>query len=349
MVALMSRHSSLPVNTFSVGFHEAQFDETAYARDVARRFGANHNEWRMRPEDVIRLLPETIHYRDAPMTEPTDVAMFVLARQAAQSVKMVLTGEGADEFLAGYPKYKFEPWVRPYQRLIPAWLHDHGVRPLAHGLPAAFYRVTTVADCFGLRDDRERLPRWFGSLNYAERDALASPALPRRAVSSYPFAPGGDVDALRRCLYFDQTSWLPDNLLERGDRMTMAASIEARMPFMDQELAAFAASLPRTDRIRGNTQKWLLRQAMQPILPADILTRRKIGFRVPVSLWFRSTLREYVRDHLLGPNAHIKALCRPEMLEQKLAEHEKGRANHEKLIWGLLNLELFQKEYGLGL
>jgi asparagine synthase (glutamine-hydrolysing) len=348
VVALMSRHSHLPVTTFSVGFKEAAFDETSYARIVAQKFKTDHHEWRMEADDVIKLLPQAIRFRDAPVAEPTDVAVMVLSGVARQSVKMVLTGEGSDEILGGYPKHKVEPWVALYQSLMPALIHDKIIEPLIDALPARFYRARTAAHSFGLRDARERLPRWFGSLSLAERDALVAPGITPRKISDFAFAASGDVSALRRCLVFDQTSWLPDNLLERGDRMTMAGSIEARMPFMDHELAAFMSALPDNFRIRGGVQKWILREAMREILPPEILGRRKIGFRVPVSLWFRTTLKDYVYDALLGASSRTRDFYRREALQIILDQHAKGRVNHEKLIWSLLSFELFQKEYKLG-
>jgi asparagine synthase (glutamine-hydrolysing) len=148
-------------------------------------------------------------------------------------------------------------------------------------------------------------------------------------------------------LYFDQTSWLSDNLLERGDRKTMAASIEARMPFMDTKLAAFVSLHNDSCRIRFGEDKWLLREAMAPILPTDILTRAKVGFRVPVNLWFRGVLQSYVRDLLLGPGSLTRGYYRPDALGRVLDEHTAGRTNHEKLIWSLMNLELFQRRYRL--
>jgi asparagine synthase (glutamine-hydrolysing) len=347
IVALMSRHSNLPINTFSVGFKEAAFDETSYAQIIAQKFKTNHHEWRMQADDVINLLPEAIAFRDAPVAEPTDVAIMVLSRLAAQSVKMVLTGEGSDEILAGYPKHKYEPLAALYQKLVPSFVHYKWIEPLFDSLPGKFYRYRTLVHAFGLRDARERLPRWFGSLDSAERDALVAPGIAARKISGFAFA-ADDVAALRRCLYFDQTSWLPDNLLERGDRMTMAASIEARMPFMDHELAGFMTSLPDNFRIRGGVQKWILRQAMRDILPPEILARHKVGFRVPVSLWFRTTLKDYVRENLLGASSRSRTFYRPEKLQQILDQHASGRVNHEKLIWALLSFELFQKRYGLG-
>jgi asparagine synthase (glutamine-hydrolysing) len=347
IVALMSRHSNLPINTFSVGFKEAAFDETAYADVIAKRFKTHHHEWQMEADDVIKLLPEAIGFRDAPVAEPTDVAIMVLSRVASQSVKMVLTGEGSDEILAGYPKHRYEPLAALYQKIVPPFVHDKMIEPLLDALPARFYRARTLAHSFGLRDAHERLPRWFGALSVRERDDLVAEDIVPRPVSEFAFAVTPDLSALRRCLYFDQTSWLPDNLLERGDRMTMAASIEARMPFMDHKLAELMTTLPDAFRIHNGSQKWILREAMREVLPADILGRRKVGFRVPVSVWFRTTLKDYVHDNLLGTSSRSCAFYRRDALQHILDQHSSGRVNHEKLIWALLSFELFQKEYGL--
>ena len=347
IVALMSRHSQLPINTFSVGFKEAAFDETHYARMIAERFRTNHTEWRMQADDVIKLLPQAIRFRDAPVAEPTDMAVMVLSGVARQSVKMVLTGEGSDEILAGYPKHRYEPWAAMYQKVVPDWAHRALVQPLIDALPARFYRARTLAHSFGLRDPHERYPRWFGAIGRAERDAMVASGLSPRTVDGFAFAAMKDVSALRHCQYFDQTSWLPDNLLERGDRMTMAASIEARMPFMDHELAALVSSLPDSCRIQKGVQKWILRAAMRDVLPPEILGRRKVGFRVPVSVWFQSTLKDYVHDHLLGADSRTRALYQREKIEKLLGEHSSGRMNHEKTIWMLLSFELFQREYNL--
>ncbi len=171
--------------------------------------------------------------------------------------------------------------------------------------------------------------------------------VPVRAPDPRPFLSSARRSALQRMLYFDQSSWLPDNLLERGDRITMANSIEARMPFMDTELAALAARLPDRWRIRGFTQKYVLRRAMGDILPKEILRRPKVGFRVPVGEWFRGPMRDFVRDHLTGPGALAGELFKRREVEVVLAEHEDGRQNHERLLWTLVNLELFQKQFRL--
>lgn len=348
IVALMTRHSDQPINTYSIGFDEVGFDESAYAKTVAQKFGTHHFETRLTAEDIIRTLPTAIRFQDAPLAEPTDVALLVLSRHAAQSVKMVLSGEGADEILAGYPKHQIEPWVDVYQAVIPQSLHDHVLRPLIDALPAGFYRQRLLAHILSLREVDKRLPRWFGALDHCERDALLAIDLPPRTVGPFAFTTDRTVSSLRRCLAFDQLSWLPDNLLERGDRMTMAASVESRMPFMDHELAMLVSTLPDAIRLQGGQQKWILRQAMRDILPAAILNRRKVGFRVPVSRWLQAGLKDYVHDHLLGLSSRTRTLYQRPVLEKILHQHQSGQLNHEKLIWMLLSFELFQKEYGLG-
>ena len=188
--------------------------------------------------------------------------------------------------------------------------------------------------------------RWFGAMSPQEVSALlaARSDTPRRG-SKVPFdiAPGNSP--LRSIMYFDQTSWLPDNLLERGDRMTMAASIEARMPFMDHELAALISSLPDEWRIRGRTSKFVLREAMRRMLPESILERPKVGFRVPVNEWFRTSMKDYLLDHLTGADSRTRDWYHRATLDRTLAEHIEGRQNHEKLLWAMLNLEIWHRQY----
>lgn len=348
IVALMSRHSNQPVKTFSVGYAEApRYNEVSYARMVAEQFGTDHDELTIAAEDMMDWLPRLIRFRDAPVSEPADIPIYLLAKEASRSVKMVLTGEGSDEFLGGYPKHRFEPLVSTYQRLVPGGVHRRLVAPMISALPYRFRRVKTLAASAGLRDPRERMPRWFGALALHERSDLTALPETARAQEERPFTVVAGQTSLRRILHFDQTSWLPDNLLERGDRMTMAASIEARMPFMDHELAEFVARLPDRYRIQAGEQKWVLRRAMEKVLPAPILNRPKVGFRVPVNEWFRGKMRSYVRDLLTGPDSLTRDYYHAVELDRILDDHACGRQNYEKLIWTLVALELFQREYRL--
>ena len=347
VVAMMSRHSPHPVKTFSVGFAESAYSELAYARAIATQFRTDHHELQVSQEHLMEHLPALVRYRDAPVAEPSDIPIYLLAREARRTVKMVLTGEGADEFLGGYPKHVFERYVGTYQR-VPKAVRRGLIEPLCLSLPYRFRRAKTAVANLGLADRRERMPRWFGALSGAERCRLTRLHAPRVNPKSSPsFDSCRGNSALRGILYFDQTSWLPDNLLERGDRMTMAASLEARMPFMDHQLAAFVSGLPDEWRVRGLTTKRILREAMRRVLPAEILDRPKIGFRVPVNEWFRGSMRGYLTDHLLGAQSRTRDYYRPQALRAYLDEHTSGRQNHEKLLWCLLSLEVWHRELGL--
>ncbi|HET9471930.1 MAG TPA: asparagine synthase (glutamine-hydrolyzing), partial [Usitatibacter sp.] len=279
IVALMTRHNS-KVKTFSVGFGEGGYSELAYANVVAKHFGTQHHELIVGFDDIVENLPKLVGYRDAPVSEPSDIPIYLLAKEASKSVKMVLTGEGSDEILGGYPKHVFERFAQGWQ-LLPGYVRHSLIAPLTQSLPYGFRRAKTAVTNLNIEDWRERYVRWFGALDHRERDKLSVLRMNGNIVDTNvpPFDASPDSTMLRRILYFDQTSWLPDNLLERGDRMTMAASIESRVPFLDHELAAFVSRLPDRCRVNGFTTKWVLRRAAASLIPKAILERPKVGFR----------------------------------------------------------------------
>jgi len=344
IVALMSRHNP-NVMTFSVGFREGAYSELPHAAVVARHCGTRHHELLVSSADIMDQLPMLVGMRDAPVSEPSDVAIHILAREASRSVKMVLTGEGSDELLGGYPKHVVERSARGFQALPRALRHGL-LAPLVRALPYRFRRVKTALANLNIEDWRERQVRWFGALDRNERDALIRLApQPRTEDGTPPFDGDAAASSLRRILYFDQTSWLPDNLLERADRMTMAASIESRVPFLDHKLVEYVSTLPDRYRVRGLTGKWILRAAARSLLPKHILTRPKVGFRVPVNDWFRGPLRGYLCDHLRGPGSLTREYFDGKTLDGLMDEHFAGRQNHEKLLWALLNLEIWHRRY----
>lgn len=342
VVALMARRTGRPVSTYSIGFVEGQYSELPHANLVARQLACDHHPILFSTKELIDGLSDATRFRDAPVSEPADVPILLLSRMAVKTLKVVLTGEGSDEILAGYPKHAYDRYAALYQALVPGSVHDAVVEPVLLALPYSFRRIKTLAASFGERDFTQRMIRWFGALSAVEQAELTD--VPRPTFQ----APYDDPrnSALRRILAFDQTVWLPDNLLERGDRMTMGASLEARMPFLDHDLAAFAASLPNRCRLHGLTGKWLLRRLAEKILPRSIIERPKSGFRMPVNEWFRNEMRPFLTD-VLGPGATTRCFYRPGRLDAVLDAHLSGKQNHEKLVWQMLVLELFQREYRL--
>ena len=344
IVALMTRHCPR-VSTFSVGFGEDKYSELAYAAQVAQQFNTTHHELTVSYRDVVEQLPKLVGFRDAPVSEPSDIAIYLLACEASRSVKMVLTGEGSDEILGGYPKHVFEGYAGTYQRL-PRGLRNGLIAPLVQALPYRFRRAKTAITNLNIEDWQERYVRWFGALSHSERSGLSSLRMDDVPTpDAPPFDGDPGISSLRRILYFDQTSWLPDNLLERGDRMSMAASIEARVPFLDHKLAEFVSTLPDDCRVRGSRTKWILREAGKQIIPASILGRPKVGFRVPVNEWFRGDMRDFLLDHLQSEASLTRAYFDQGALYRMLADHLDGRQNHEKLLWSLLNLEIWHRQY----
>ena len=230
--------------------------------------------------------------------------------------------------------------------MVPTILRENFIEPIIKALPYRFRRWKTAIQAMGITDPNERMARWFGALTNSERNNLLAlqNVSGTQAESLYVQNPNNN-NTLRNILCFDQISWLPDNLLERGDRMTMAASLEARMPFMDHILFEFVSSLPNNMRIRGRSTKWLLRKSIKQLLPDQILHRPKVGFRVPVNEWFQGPMKDYLYDHLTGHSSHTNHYYKKKFLERILQEHSTGRQNHEKLLWTLLNLEIWHREY----
>lgn len=342
IVALMRRHlKGGELKTFSVGFGYADYDELDYAREVAALYETNHTEVVVQAKDIPELLPTLTQIRGAPIAEPSDVALFLLAKEANKSVKMVLTGEGADELLGGYPKHWAEPYSLTYQRLIPNWLRTGLIDPMIQGLPYSFRRLKTLAKSMSIENPEDRYPRWFGGLSQTEADTLIAYHLNEQSRGHPKLFTHEQPSPLRQLLFFDQVSWLPDNILERGDRMTMAASIEARMPFMDHRLYEFVSQLPDGWRVKGKTGKWILRKLMEGRLPDRILHRPKVGFRVPIDKWFLSELEEWVEDLLLGKNANTRQWSNIDQVSRILKEHIEKKQNNEKVLWTLVSIEIF--------
>ncbi|MBV9189897.1 MAG: asparagine synthase C-terminal domain-containing protein [Betaproteobacteria bacterium] len=344
IVALMTRYSP-KVKTFSVGFAGDRHTELSHAALVAREFGTEHHEMVVTPRDFMDNLPALVAARDAPVSEPSDIAIFMLAREARRTVKMVLTGEGSDEILGGYRKHVAECLAWMYWTL-PRSLRQMAA-PLVQALPFRFRNLKIAMASLNCEDWHERYVRWFGALDFHQRRQLSRLRVHEHEARDDlpPFDAHPDAGPLRRILYFDQTSWLPDNLLERGDRMTMAASIEARVPFLDHKLAEFASSLPDHWRVDELRRKRVLREVAWSLLPREIPERKKVGFTVPVTDWFTGGLRDYLYDHLRSSDSLTRAYYDSAVLDRVLDEHTQGVQTHDKLLWTLLTLEIWHRQY----
>ncbi|HET7842421.1 MAG TPA: asparagine synthase (glutamine-hydrolyzing), partial [Terriglobia bacterium] len=349
VVALMSgllKGTGQPVRTFSVGFEEARYNELPYAGRVARAFATEHHELIVGPSDLADELTRLIAFRDEPVAEPTDIALYKISQLAAKSVKVVLAGEGGDELFAGYPKYAADRLAG-----VVSALPQEVTQTIARWLPYRQRRAKLALEALSIRDEAERSTTWFASFSRQEREALFSRdflaqvdvAHPARVFEHY-LEKARDRSPLKRMLYADLKVWLPDNLLLRGDQMTMAASIEERVPFLDHKLVELAARIPGRLLARNFRTKLLLRQALRKYLPPEILHLRKIGFTVPVGLWFRKQLKSLVADLVLSPEARARGYFSAPAMEQLVREHFDGVRDRQKQLWTIVNFELWCRE-----
>ena len=343
VVALMAELGARPLRTFSVGFDESQFSELPFARVVANRYSTEHHELVVKPEHLRDELPRLVAFRGEPVAEPADVPLYLISRLAAQSVKVVLAGEGGDELFAGYPKYAADRLAG----LVSA-LPQGVTRALIRWLPYRQRRVKIALEALSIRDEAERSTTWFASFSREERESLFAPEFlaqvdpshPARVFESY-FEKVRDRSPLKRMLYADLKVWLPDNLLLRGDLMTMAASIEERVPFLDHRFVEMAARLPTRLLTRGFQTKALLKHALRPYVPKEVLYRRKVGFALPIGDWFRKSLKPLIADLVLAPEAKARGYFNVANMERFVREHFDGVRDRQKQLWALLNFELW--------
>ena len=345
IVALMSELGHRPLRTYSVGFSDPSYDESPYAQRVAERYGTEHQVITVGPENLRQNLPRLVALRHEPIAEPTDIPLFLLAQLASEQVKVVLAGEGGDELFAGYPKYVAERW-RGWSSIVPASL----LRFVSCFLPYSQRRLKLALQALALTDNAERAVSWFSSFSLEERRSLFSkdflkevdPQHPARTVGKY-LNRHAHWSPLKRLLYADLKVWLPDNLLLRGDHMTMAASLEERVPFLDHELVEQVWRIPSRLLISGFKPKALLKGAISSYLPRDLLHRPKVGFRVPVGPWFRNELKDLLTDLVSDSNSRMQGIFKQKTVETLVQEHLKGIRDHQKQLWALLNFVLWQK------
>lgn len=342
IVALMAEVAGTRVDTFSAGFGDARFDELPHARRVSGLFGTRHTEVVVEPADFERLWPALTWHRDAPLSQPADVALHLLASAARQRVKVVLSGEGSDELFGGYPKHRAARWADIAGR-VPAAVRAPVLDVAQRRLPARANRLRIAARALAETGADDRTAGWFAPFTTDERRRLLG------ETAAVPAAPAlwaaGRGGPLRRMLYADCHQWLADNLLERGDRMSMAASLELRPPFLDHRLVQLAFALPDRMKVWHGTGKWVVREVARRHLPDEIVDRRKVGFRVPLDVWFRGELRPMAADLLSAPSSFVGDVLDRGAVQALLASHDHGRTNEEARIWTLLSLEVWHRRF----
>jgi len=355
IVAVMSRLLTQPVKTFSIGFEDADYNELPYARMVARQCNTEHTEFTVKP-DALSILPKLIRQYDEPFADPSSIPTYYVAQLTRQHVTVALNGDGGDESFAGYERYVANRLAAWYAKM-PRLLRDEIIKKAVNLFPYREYRwsVSRRLKRFinGFAEEpARRYVNWLCYFSNEMKEQLYSPGFMDsvRGVDSIDLTAAvyrqADADnQLERTLYTDVNLYLPYDLLVKADIACMAHSLEARSPFLDHRLMEFAAALPPGLKLHGMQTKYILKKAFAPLLPREILFRKKMGFGVPLHRWFRQELKQVAYDVLLDPRTIARGYFRPEEVRRLLDEHAGLQADHSYRIWALFWLELWHRMF----
>jgi len=356
VAALMTKIRRSPVETFSVGYSEHAYSELPYARTVAKHLNSIHHEVMVSRQDFFEALPHLIWHEDEPIVWPSSVALYFVARLARQRVTVVLTGEGADETLGGYTRYAFTrrnaAFDSVYRGVVPSALRTRIRKSISS---SSLINVTVrrkLSHTFLALDGESwsslYFDNFFSAFNASEQRQLLSEGLAdefssgvayRRALDYFEHSSG---DMLQRLLYTDIKTYLVE-LLMKQDNMSMAASIESRVPFLDHSLVEFAVNMPAKFQLQGLAGKHILKKAVEDLLPHSIVYRKKLGFPTPWSGWLAGPQLDIIESTLLEPRSTDRGLFKRDVVERLFREHRARYRDNYDRIWRLLNLELWQR------
>jgi asparagine synthase (glutamine-hydrolysing) len=355
VAALAVGASSETVKTFSISFAESSFDESAYARAVAKFLSTDHHEERLSVDLAANLVGEIGSWMDEPLSDPSLVPTYLLSRFTRKHVTVALGGDGGDELFAGYPMYLGHKLAGIYDK-FPRLLRRALIEPMVRLLPV---KTKNLSFDYKARrfvagasfDEVARHHIWFGSFMPQEHELLLTTEVQRATDADIYRAARGMLDecdadnTIERMQNLDTRLYLAEDILTKVDRASMAVSLEVRAPFLDPRVAEFAASLPASYKLRGRTTKYILKKAVAPLLPKFVTRRGKKGFGVPVAEWIKTSLRPLARDMLSPERVRRSGLFNPAYVARLLDEHERGVANHRKPLWTLLMFELWQESF----
>ena len=355
VAALTKRIRQAPVETFSVGYEEAAFSELQYAKEVAAHIGTQHHEVRVSRKEFFDALPNLIWHEDEPIVWPSSVALYFVARLARERVTVVLTGEGSDETLAGYGRYARTLWNTRadgvYRGITPAFFRRQVRQAIQSQLLGAKLQRRLEHTFLGRDGDRWEsmyFDNFYSAFPGEEQQQLLTPEALRAAGDPYASAMGvwqnASGDLLHKLLYTDMKTYLVE-LLMKQDQMSMAASNESRVPFLDHVLVEQAMRIPAKYLINGLSGKMVLKRALEDILPHDILYRKKMGFPTPWSQWLQGDQLNEVEQMLTSDRSLARGLFTADGLRRIFAEHRKQQRDHTDRIWRLMNLEMWHRVF----
>ncbi|MEP6573600.1 MAG: asparagine synthase (glutamine-hydrolyzing), partial [Gemmatimonadota bacterium] len=352
IVALMQAESRRPVQTFTIGFHEARFDEAPQARAVADHLGTSHTELYITPQDSLAVIPRLPSLFDEPFADPSQVPTFLVAQLARTKVTVSLSGDGGDELFGGYDRYLLSDRLWRRLQSIPSMTRA----PLARGLRSVsargWDRMLGLVGSGGAGDrfSGERVHKFAGLLEVGSREALylrmlshwpdpgriACGARESRTILSDAAEWPKIDDFVSQMMYLDLVTYLPDDILVKVDRASMGVSLESRAPFLDHRVVEFAWNLPREAKIRAGRGKWLLRTLLDRYVPRALVDRPKMGFGVPIASWLRGPLRGWAAELLAPARLAREGLLDPGAITRRWDEHQSGERNWEFPLWDVL-------------
>jgi asparagine synthase (glutamine-hydrolysing) len=341
-VAMMQSESSVPVRTFSIGFREKKFDESRYAREVAAYLGTDHHEEICEPSEaipIIRLLPE---YYDEPFADPSAIPTMMVSRFARKHVTVSLSGDGGDELFCGYPRYS---WYRSMGKfeMLPLWARKMIARILflfpGHRMHKAASSITRPQSIDAYLSLVGICPK------HRITNLLARVADDGGLAFFRTYRETDGLEELDRMMAVDIRTYLPDDILAKVDRASMAYSLEARVPLLDHRIVEFAGRLPLEYKFRGQEQKYLLKRVLYSLLPRKLVDRPKMGFGVPLDRWFRGELRSLVREYLDAERLRKEGYFLPDGVGRIVEEHLSGRMNHFMPLWALIQFGMWKEHY----
>ena len=347
IAALMARMVQEPVQSFAVGFTEPGYNELDYARLAADAVGAVHRDILVSAQEYFSALPRLLWHEDEPIAFPSSISLYFVSRLAQRHVKVVMTGEGADELFLGYNRYRVTAWNerlgRPYWAAVPRHVRA-GIASLVGRLPRALRRYAErsfLVPSPGVRglfyENFAVFPQFLQGHLFTTRELSRDPYA--EGLRHYIDAPGG---TLERMSYADMQTYLVE-LLMKQDQMSMAASLESRVPFLDHKFVEQAVAIPGRYKVHGWQTKAVLREALRDLVPKEILTRKKMGFPVPIGRWLRGAHTHLLDDLVLSERSLARGLFIPDFLRSMVAEHRAGLCDHGDRLWLLMNLELWQR------
>ncbi len=365
VVALMQKLNKSPVRTFSIGFEEQEYDEAPWADKVARYLGTDHTELYVTPNETLDVIPKLPEIYDEPFADPSAIPTFLVSRLARSSVTVALSGDGGDEQFCGYVRYwfademskRFQRLPRSFRRLLaysackipskfmegsyPVWSRFAPQRFQVANFPDKWQKFIAMMEANSLLDIyRTTICLW----SLKEVHQLTGRVLPE-SIFEQTFQRSRGLSVLSRLMGIDQKTYLPDAMLTKVDRASMAVSLEVRVPLLDHRVMEYTLSLPEEYKYRNSGGKYILKKLLARYLPTQFFERPKMGFAVPIDKWFRNGLKELLQDYLSPERVKREGLFDHNIVEQKIREHLSGKTNHQYRIWALLMWEMWREKW----